>query len=113
MSRDPRLYLDDILESCRKVGRYVQGLSKDEAMGNELIVDAVLRNLMVIGEAAKKLPAAWKETYSEIEWRKIAGLRDVVAHEYFQLDEDILWDVVSHKLPQLERVVARMLRELS
>jgi len=79
VSRDPRLYLDDILESCHKVGRYVQGLSKDEAMGNELIVDAVLRNLMVIGEAAKKLPAAWKETYSEIEWRKIAGLRDVAA----------------------------------
>ena len=81
MSRDPRLYLDGILESCRKVERYVQGLSKDEAMGNELIVDAVLRNLMVIGEAAKKLPAAWKETYSEVEWRKIAGLRDVVAQD--------------------------------
>ena len=79
MSRDPRLYLDDILESCRKVGRYVQGLSKDEAMGNELIVDAVLRNLMVIGEAAKKLPAEWKEAYSEIEWRKIAKLRGAVA----------------------------------
>ncbi|WP_457637354.1 HepT-like ribonuclease domain-containing protein [Oceanithermus sp.] len=112
MSRDPRLYLDDIIESCRKVARYVRGLNQDEAMRNELIVDAILRNLLVIGEAAKKLPDEWKQQYGDVEWRKIAGLRDVIAHEYFQLDEEILWDVVSNKLPELERVVSRMLNEL-
>ena len=68
---------------------------------------------MVIGEAAKKLPDEWKQQYGDIEWRKIAGLRDVIAHEYFQLDEEILWDVVSNKLPELERAVSRMLDELA
>ncbi len=112
MSRDPRLYLEDILESCRKVSRYVKGLDRSGAMSDELIVDAILRNLMVIGEAAKKLPEEWKKRSSGVEWRKIAGLRDVAAHGYFQLDEDILWDVVSRKLPELERVVAGMLQDL-
>jgi len=68
---------------------------------------------MVIGEAAKKLPDEWKQQYGDIEWRKIAGLRDDIAHEYFQLDEEILWDVVSNKLPELERAVSRMLDELA
>ena len=113
MSRDSRLYLDDIFESCNKVSRYIEGLDQSEVMQNELIVDAILRNLMVIGEAAKKLPNEWKQRYGDIEWRKIAGLRDVIAHEYFQLDEEILWDVVSNKLPELENVVSRMLDELA
>jgi len=113
VSRDPRLYLDDILESCNKVSRYIEGLDQSETMQNELIVDAILRNLMVIGEAAKKLPDEWKLRFGDIEWRKIAGLRDVIAHEYFQLDEEILWDVVSNKLPELKRVVSRILDELA
>ena len=113
MSRDSRLYLDDIFESCNKVSRYIEGLDQSEVMQNELIVDAILRNLMVIGEAAKKLPGEWKQRYGDIEWRKIAGLRDVIAHEYFQLDEEILWDIVSNKLPELKHVVSRMLDELA
>jgi len=68
-----------------------------------------VHNLAVIGEAVKRLPDDLKGRHPEVEWRKIAGLRDIVVHEYFGLDEEILWDVVQHKVPELLQAVERIL----
>jgi uncharacterized protein with HEPN domain len=73
--------------------------------------DAVVRNLEVIGEAAKKLPAETKRSHPEIEWKKIAGLRDILIHDYFGIDMDIVWDVVQNKLPPLADQVRLILEE--
>ncbi len=105
MSRDAGMYLEDILRSCEKILEYVKGLTRDEFVRDTRTYDAVIRNLEIIGEAAKKLPSELKENLPDIEWRKISGLRDFLAHAYFGIDDDILWDVVESKIPQLGKKV--------
>lgn len=101
MSRDWRLFWDDLVAACRKVLRYTAGLDKEGFRGDEKTYDAVLRNIEVIGEAAKNLPPHVRARVPGIEWRKIAGMRDIVAHKYFGVDDAILWSVVSEKVPEL------------
>jgi len=113
MSRDYRLYLDDIRESCEKVLRYVHGLTFGQFVHDEKTFDAVVRNLEIIGEAAKHIPPDIRSRYPEVEWPKIAGLRDVVVHEYFGLDGDILWDIVQNHVPALLDHVLRILAQES
>ena len=105
MYRDPALFLNDIKTSALKIVRYTKGMDRAAFESDEKTVDAVIRNLGVIGEAVKKLPPSLKERYAGIEWRKIAGLRDFVVHEYFGIDTEILWDVVDNKIPALLRYV--------
>lgn len=101
MSRDWRLYWDDILLACRKIQRFTAGLDKTGFRVDERTYDAVLRNLEVIGEAVKNLPEGARNGAPGIEWKRIAGLRDVIAHEYFGVDDEILWNIVTEKVPEL------------
>jgi uncharacterized protein with HEPN domain len=105
MSRDVELYLRDIEESCRRIVAYTESLS----YGDDKTVDALARNLGVIGEAVKRLPAASKRRHPQIDWRKIAGLRDILIHAYFGVDLEILWDIVQSKVPVLAHTVEAML----
>ena len=111
MSRDLRLFIEDIRESCKKILRYTQGLRLEEFAADEKTLDAVVRNLIVIGEAVKNLPDDFRRRHPDVEWRKIAGLRDIVVHEYFGIDEDILWDVVQNKIPELLQAVEQILKK--
>ena len=111
MSRDPLLFLEDIEKSCEKVLRYTEGRSKDQVFDDDIRADAVLLNLHIIGEAVKKLPGDLRERYSDVAWREIAGLRDVIAHTYFALDSDILWDAVEREVPVLVNAVKRIIRK--
>ena len=111
MPRDYKVYLEDILEAIGKVSRYTVGLSQEAFSGDEKTLDAVVRNLEVIGEAIKKVPGKIRSKYPEVEWKKIAGLRDILMHEYFGIDVDIIWDIVQNKLPVLEKQVNLILSE--
>ena len=97
-----------MLEACEKVMRS-EGLDFHAFVRNELVYDAVLRNLEVLGEAAKKVPDSVRARHPSVEWRAIAGLRDVLAHAYFALDEATLWDIVAQKVPALAEVLRQIL----
>ncbi|WP_267461284.1 DUF86 domain-containing protein [Thermus thermophilus] len=75
-------------------------------------MDAVVRNLEVIGEAARQIPSEVRERYPEVPWRRVIGLRNVVVHEYFAVDVEIVWTVVRQSLPELKEALRRMMAEL-
>ncbi len=107
-----RLYLDDILEAIRRIELYTASMSFEDFTHNLLVQDGVCRNLANLGEAVKKLPEEVTGRRPEIDWPKIAGLRDILVHEYAGVDLAIVWDVVGTKLAPLKEAV-RGLREAS
>ena len=108
MPKGCRVYLDDIMSSIKKIEQYTASMSYEEFSKNGLVVDAVIRNLEVIGEAVKSLPSEMKVPHPEIEWKKIAGLRDILIHEYFGVNLEIIWDVVNNKLPEFKQSVSKI-----
>ncbi len=111
MSRDESLYLGDIQESCEKILRFTKGMAYKEFVHDDLHFDAVLRNLEVIGEAVKNISEETRITYPNVKWRKIAGFRDIVAHEYFGVNEETVWDIVKNQVPDLLEIVKTMLED--
>jgi uncharacterized protein with HEPN domain len=113
MSRDESLYLADIIECCEKVLRFTKGMTYKDFVYDEVHFDAVLRNLEIIGEAVKHIPEETRQKYPQVKWRKIAGFRDVVAHNYFGVSDEIVWDVVENIIPDLLEQVREILKENS
>ncbi len=87
-------------------------MSSQEFLKDDKTYDAVMRNIQIIGEAIKHLPADVRKEYKSVDWKKAAGLRDIVVHEYFGINEDIIWDVISNKIPELEKEVKKILKEI-
>lgn len=110
--RNYKLYLKDILQAIKKIDKYTQDLELESLKRNALIIDATVRNLEIIGEASKNIPASIREKHPNIEWKKISGLRDILIHEYFGIDIQILWDIIKNKLPDLKKKVARVLKSV-
>lgn len=98
MPRDYKVYLDDILEAINRVQLYIADMDEKQFEVDIKTVDAVIRNLEIIGEAVKKVPNEIKSKYPHIEWKRIGGLRDILIHEYFGVDVHIIWDIVKNKL---------------
>src|SRR6266478_7386060 len=102
-TRDWRLYCDDILESCEKIRRYVAGMTYEAFVADDRTRDAVIRNIEIIGEAAKRLPDDVIARAPEVPWRKFRGMRDVVAPGYFGLDSKLVWNTATTKIDEIER----------
>ncbi len=103
MYRSYRLYLEDILASANKILTYVGDSSFEELLNDVMRIDAVIRNFEIIGEASSNVPDEIRVKYPSVEWRKISDFRNVLAHEYFGVDYEILWDIIKNKLPQLQK----------
>jgi uncharacterized protein with HEPN domain len=99
------------LTSSEKILRYTQGKSFEDFISNEILIDAVVRNLEIIGKAVKGVPARIRRKYVEVDWKKIAGLRDIITHEYFRVDYEIIWDIVSNKAPALSAQIRSILEK--
>lgn len=103
MPRDSKVYLDDMKEAITKIQTYTREMTFESFTEKEIVVDAVIRNLAIIGEAVKNLSSDIKKGAKEIEWKKIAGLRDILVHAYFGINKRIVWDIVEKKIPELKK----------
>ena len=96
--RSADLYIEDILSSIEKIENYVSGMSFEDFWRDYKTIDAVVRNLSIIGEASKNMPEEIKSKHTEVPWIEIVGMRNKVMHEYFGVDEEILWKTISEDL---------------
>ncbi len=99
--REPDVLLDDVRSSINKIERYTVGLNEASFLADEKTIDAVVRNLEIIGEAAKQLPAELKTRYPAIQWSQIAGLRNRIVHDYAGIDLQLVWQIVKTAIPKL------------
>jgi len=111
MPRNHKAYLADILDAIDRIEKMTAGMEFDKFSKDSIVQDAVVKNLLVIGEAVKNIPGRKRSGFADVEWKKIAGLRDVLIHAYFNIDNRILWDIVQHKLDGLRRAAAAMTAE--
>lgn len=102
-------FLNDILLSSDKVMILTKDKSFEDFIQDWVSIDATIRNLEIIGEAAKRLPADVRKQYSQVAWKKIGGLRDILIHEYFGINYNILWDIIKNKIPELNRQIKKIL----
>lgn len=108
MPRDYRVSLEDILEAMSRIRTLTRGVSYNDFSRDLTKQEAVVRNLEIIGEAAKNMPEDVRSDYPEVDWTRIAGLRDILIHRYFAVDLEIVWDIITNKLSDLEHHVKRM-----
>ena len=107
--KDDRLYLHHMLERCHRISRYIAP-GKEAFRGSEALQDAVIRNIEVIGEAAKRVSAATRASLAELDWKAICGMRDVLIHDYIGVDLDEVWNVASSRIPELQTVLGAVSR---
>ena len=108
--RDYILFVEDILTCIEKIERYTSNVSFEEFCGNDMAVDAVIRNFEIIGEAVKKIPEEIKKKYTDVEWKEAAGFRDVLIHDYFGIDLEAVWDTVRNNIPPFKKQVVKVLK---
>lgn len=106
--RDYILFIEDILTCIEKIERYTSKLSFEDFCGNEMVVDAVIRNFEIIGEAVKRIPEEIKKKYPDVAWKEAAGFRDVLIHGYFGIDLEAVWDTLKNNIPSLKKQITRV-----
>ena len=110
--RSYRVYINDILDSIKKIESYIINMTYKDFIKDNLVKDAVLRNLEVIGEAAKNIPDELREEYSEVPWKRIIGLRNIVIHEYFGIDFENICKIITENIPETKPYIEQILEKL-
>lgn len=111
VTRQSELYLRDILKAIRRIHNYTEDLDRNEFDEDSKTLDATLRNVEIIGEAAASLPESLRENHPDVPWREDKDFRNVVAHQFWEVDTDLVWDVIQNKLGPLREQVADVLGE--
>lgn len=109
--RSENLYLRDIVDSIQNIEKYTKNLSSKKFSNDRLVIDAVVRNLEIIGEAAKHVSKATKSAHPDVPWKEMTGMRNKVIHEYFGVDVDIVWETVENSLPTLGKSIQKLLKK--
>ena len=108
MNKDDSVYIDHILGCIKKIYVYTSGIDFDAFNKNELLQDAVIRNIEIIGEASKKISTKLKQVNNEIPWKEIAGMRDKLIHDYMGVDTGVVWKTVNEDIPYLEMMISKI-----
>ncbi|NIA06677.1 MAG: DUF86 domain-containing protein [Actinobacteria bacterium] len=112
MKRDIRVYIEDMLASTAKIQEYTKGISGPDFSASTQLQDAVLRRLEILGEAAKNVPPAFRNKHPDIPWKKIAGLRDILIHEYFGVNLQRVWKAAKQDVVDLADKLAKAKQDL-
>lgn len=112
MKKDPKIFVEHILESVARIEEYTKGITKTDFLVSGKIQDAVIRRIEVIGEAVKNIPDEIKGKYPDIPWREIAGMRDILIHEYFGVDLELTWKVVKEDIADLKMRILKVKEDL-
>ena len=112
MKRDYRVYLRDILQALRNTQKFVGRMSYEKFIADRKTISAVIRELEIVGEAAKQIPASVRKKYPQIPWSDMAGMRDKLIHFYFGVDMEIVWETVKVRVPQVEPLMKDVLSDL-
>lgn len=112
MKRDPLVFVSHILECIEIIERYVRNTKKSSFMKSVQKQDAVIRRIEIIGEATEHLSKEIKDRYPGIPWQRIAGMRDMLIHEYFGVDLELTWNVAKKDIPRLKKQIVKIKNEL-
>lgn len=107
-SRDWDFRIQDILKAIDKIERFIKGMTLTQFKKNELVIDAIVRNLEVIGEASKSIPIAVRRSHPDIPWSQMTGMRNILIHEYFGVDVKIVWHTAKKSLPTLKKQLQKL-----
>lgn len=113
MEKDPKIYLEHILDSINAIQEYTSGKTRETFLASLMEQDAVIRRFEIIGEAVKNMPESFKNAHPDIPWNKAAGMRNVLIHEYFVIDFEAVWDTAQDDLPKLKKQIESIIKELS
>ena len=109
--RDFKLSVEDVLQAIEKIQRYTAGMSFENFQGDDKTVDAVVRNITIIGEAARNVPEEITATHLEIPWAEMRDIRNIVVHRYFGVSLPILWETIHNDLPPLTEKLKKLLSD--
>jgi uncharacterized protein with HEPN domain len=112
MKKNPEIFLKHIIESIESIEKYTENISQDKFFESTRTQDAVVRRLEIIGEAVKNLPMSFRNKYPDIPWRKAAGMRDVLIHEYFGVDLALIWEIIKKDLPNFKKQILGLLQRV-
>jgi uncharacterized protein with HEPN domain len=110
--RDYGDFVQDILDSINDIRNFIQGMDFEEFIKDKKTIYSVVRAIEIIGEATKNIPEQIKKKYPEVPWKKMAGMRDRLVHEYFGIDLEILWETAKEDVPQLKIPVSKVLEDM-
>ena len=111
--RNYKIYISDILDCIHYIADFIGESDYDEFISDNKTSSAVILKLIVIGEATKNVPGTIREKYPDVPWKSVTGLRDKIAHGYFGIDYEIIWEVIKSQLPKLEPRIAEILDEMN
>lgn len=109
MEKQDQVYIQHILNCIDHIFEYIEDMNESDFLKNQMVKDAVVRNFEIIGEATKKLSNTFRESHQKVEWKKMAGMRDKLIHDYLEVDYEVVWFTATNLLPNLQRDLQKII----